>query len=85
MSTDWGKRIFWMTAMIAVFTLASAVTSVTVRVKLDERDATWKRRLDALESDVALVKRRSIAQDDLNDRLITWMEKDNARPRNPQH
>jgi len=81
LTNGWGKRIFWMTAIIALISGASAALNYGVRVKLDERDAIWKKRLDALESDVELLKRAKLGQDDFNAQVIRMLEKTEKQDR----
>ena len=63
--SPWLKRIFWSIVggfmILIAITSAQAYNSFSLRERLDQRDVAWRKRLDALEQDVASLKRANQA------------------------
>lgn len=86
----WLKRIMWVAVsgfgVLICLTGAQAYTSLTLRVKLDERDSAWQKRLDTLESQmtvltrsVSLMQQAKLKQDQFNAAVIKMLEEKNGR------
>lgn len=83
---DWQRRTFWAVVvgfvLLIVVTAAEAIAARNLRDEVSQRDAYIKKRLDALELDVSLLKRAKLGQDDFNQILIKELEQ-SAQARSP--
>ncbi len=73
------RRILWVSIggfiCLIALQIVQAATETGLRARLDQRDAVWKKRLDALELDVASLKRAKLAQDQMNEQEIRMWER----------
>lgn len=72
---DWQRRTFWAVVFVGIMTMASAISSFEVRIRVDANNQAWQKRLDALESEMTVLRNAKVAQDEFNAGEIRMWEK----------